>query len=270
MTGALQFALRPVVRLAALSAVVAVLVPLQLLVLAVSRGPASLVLPALFHRSVCAVLGVRVEVRGAVEPAAQVVFISNHLSHLDVPVIGGVLRGCFVAKDDVRDWPVLGALARLQQTVFVSRNPRRVAAVAASLAAALAAGHNVVLFPEGTTSDGSSVLPFKSSLFAVLAEPALGDVALQPVTIELLAVDGARIADGGDRDGYAYYGEMRLWPHLLAFMRGSGARLRLTLHAPLPPATDLSRKALAALAHARVSQVGMPRTAGTPAASAPA
>ena len=267
MTDAVLSALRPVARLAALSAIVAVLVPLQLLVLAVSRGPASLVLPALFHRSVCAVLGLRAEVRGTVVSDAQVVFICNHLSHLDVPVLGGVLRGCFVAKEDVRDWPVLGPLARLQQTVFVSRMPRRVAEVAASLAAALAAGHNVVLFPEGTTSDGSSVLPFKSSLFAVLTEPALRHVALQPVTIELLAVDGTRIDDGGNRDGYAYYGEMRLWPHLVDFMRGSGACLRLTLHAPLPPATDLPRKSLAALAHARVSQLGMPRTADAPAAS---
>ncbi len=244
-------------RMIALLAAIVAVIPTQSLVLAVTRGPASMVLPALFHRLFCRVLGLQVEVRGVPVASPHVVFISNHLSHLDVPVIGSVLRACFVAKDDIRDWPLFGLLARLQHTVFVSRNPRRVAEVAAALTTALAAGHRLVLFPEGTTSDGSTVLPFKTSVFAVLADPALRHVVLQPMTIELLAVDGKAIADGGDRDRYAYHGDMQLLPHLLAFMRVSGARLRLTLHAPLPDAADLPRKALAALAHARVSQAAI-------------
>ena len=247
--------LRTTFKTLALLAAIVLLAPMQLLVLAVTRGSASMVLPALFHRLVCVVLGLQVEVRGAPVASKQAVFISNHLSHLDIPVIGSVLRACFVAKDDIREWPVFGGLARLQHTVFVSRNPRRVAEVASALAAALAAGHRLVLFPEGTTSDGSTVLPFKSSVFAVLSDPALRHVVLQPFTLELLAVDGRTIAGGGDRDRYAYHGGMTLLPHLLAFMRGSGARLRMTLHAPLPDAAGLTRKALAALAHARVAQV---------------
>jgi len=253
-------------RLAASLALIAVVVPAQLLVLAVSRGPASMVLPGWFHRLLCRILGLQVEVQGVPVSSAQVVFISNHLSHLDIPVIGSVLSACFVAKDDIRSWPVFGFLSRLQQTVFVSRNPRRVAEVTSALAAALAAGHRLVLFPEGTSSDGGTVLRFKSSVFSLLADPALRHVVLQPMTIELLAVDGRSIADGGDRDRYAYYGAMRLLPHLLSFMRGSGARLRLTLHAPLPDTAGQPRKALAALAHARVAQFALvdPRgSAGT-------
>lgn len=259
-------ALRMPVKILALFAAIIVLAPVQLLVLALTHGPASMVLPALFHRLVCVVLGLRVEVRGTPVASSHAVFISNHLSHLDIPVIGSVLRACFVAKDDIRDWPLFGPLARLQHTVFVSRNPRRVAEVASALGAALAEGHRLVLFPEGTTSDGNSVLPFKSSVFAVLADPALRQVVLQPMTLELLAVDGKSIAGGGDRDRdrYAYHGDMQLLPHLLAFMRGSGARLRLTLHAPLPDVAGMSRKALATLAHARVSQAAQAADGGHP------
>lgn len=246
--------LRQFARMIALLAVMAVLAPLQVLVLAVSRGPASLVLPAIFHRLVCRILSIRLEVRGTAVPTGQVMFLCNHLSYLDIPAIGSVLRACFVAKEDVRAWPLIGSLARLQHTVFVSRNPRRVPEVARSLHAALATGHHLVLFPEGTTSDGSTVLPFKSSLFAILSDPALKQVALQPMTIELLAVDDAPIRDGRSRDRYAYYGEMHLLPHLMAFMRGRGARLRLTLHAPLPASSHVPRKALAVLAHANVAR----------------
>ncbi|MEO5565586.1 MAG: lysophospholipid acyltransferase family protein [Luteimonas sp.] len=241
-------------KLLALFVATAVLVPIQWLLLALTHGPASMVLPAVFHRMVCIVLGLRVEVHGAPVASPHAIFISNHLSYLDVPVIGSVLRACFVAKDEVRGWPLLGPLARLQHTVFVSRNPRRAAAVSASLGRALGLGHRLVLFPEGTTSDGSLVLPFKSSVFAVLADPALAQVVLQPITIELLTVDGQDIGRGGNRDGYAYYGDMQLLPHLLAFMRGTGARLRLTLHAPVQQSAGMSRKSLAKLAHARISQ----------------
>lgn len=254
MSAALVAGLRVVVKSIALGVVIVVLVPAQLLVLALTHGPASLRLPALFHRLVCAVLGLRVELRGTPVPAGHAVFICNHLSHLDIPVIGSVLRASFVAKDDIRGWPVFGPLARLQHTVFISRNARRTDQAASALTDALDAGHSLVLFPEGTTSDGSQVLPFKSSIFAALVTPTLAHVALQPMTLELLAVDGRSVADAGHRDLYAYHGDMQLLPHLLAFMRLSGARLRLSLHVPLPQEPALSRKALAALAHARVSQ----------------
>ena len=238
----------------ALAAIILMLAPIQLLVLAMTRGRTAMALPVLFHRLVCAVLGIKVDVRGKPAPAARVVFISNHLSHLDIPAIGSVLRACFVAKDDIRGWPVFGPLAGLQQTVFISRDPRRAADAAPQLRRTLDAGHSLVLFPEGTTSDGSAVLPFKSSIFAMLVDPTLRDVVLQPMTIDLVAIDGRATANGGDRDGYAYHGDMQLLPHLLAFMRLSGARLRLTFHECLAQEDDRSRKVLAAQAHARVAQ----------------
>jgi 1-acyl-sn-glycerol-3-phosphate acyltransferase len=246
--------LRVLVKTIVLGVVILTLAPIQVVVVALTRRRAAMWLPMLFHRLICVVLGLQVEVRGAPQRASRTVFISNHLSHLDIPVIGSVLRACFVAKDDIRGWLVFGALARLQQTVFISRNPRRAGEIALMLSAALDAGRCLVLFPEGTTSDGSTVLPFKSSIFAMLVDPSLPDMVLQPMTIELLEVDGRAIIDGGDRDLYAYHGDMQMGPHLFAFMRLSGARVRLTFHAILPQQETRSRKTLAALAHASVSQ----------------
>lgn len=246
--------LRVAVKATGLVLLICMLVMLQIVVLALRNRRSAERLLMLFYRVACAVLGLHVDVHGAPVRAMRTVFVSNHLSFLDIPVIGSVLRACFVAKDDIRSWPVFGALARLQQTVFVSRNPRRAGEMSSMLAAALDADNSLVLFPEGTTSDGSVVLPFKSSVFSLLVDPSLQDMTLQPMTIELLAVGGQAISDGGNRDLYAYHGDMQLLPHLLAFMRTSGAHIRLTFHAPLPREEQLSRKALAAMAHARVSQ----------------
>ena len=248
--------LRVVFKTTTLCLLILLLVAMQVVVLALARRRAATGLLMLFYRLACAVLGLQVDVRGVPERALRTVFISNHLSHLDIPVIGSVLRACFVAKDDIRGWPVFGALARLQQTVFISRNPRRAGEISSMLGAALDAGRCLVLFPEGTTSDGSAVLPFKSSIFAMLVDAWLPDMVLQPMTIELLEVDGCAIVDGGDRDVYAYHRDMQMGPHLFAFMRLSGARVRLTFHAILPRQDKQSRKTLAALAHASVSQSG--------------
>lgn len=240
----------------ALTGIIAMAAPAQALVLAATRRRAAMRLPRLTHQLLCRALGIRVEVQGVPATGGQVVYLGNHLSHLDVSVLGSVLDASFVAKDDVRDWPLIGWLCGLQQTVFVSRNPRRAAEVSAALSSALSSGRQLVIFPEGTTSDGSAVLPFKSSLFGVLADPAHRHVVVQPVTIELLEVDGRRVGQGGNRDLYAYYGEMRLLPHLAAFMRCSGACLRLTFHSPLPASGSMPRKQLASTAYAKVAQGG--------------
>lgn len=254
MIEALPPAWRVVGRALALVLLVLAVAPSQALVRVFSRGPASMRLPRLFHRSMCAILGLRVELSGTPVSAAQAVFISNHLSYLDVSAIGSVLSACFVAKDEIRGWPVMGALASLQHSVFISRKSRDAHAAAAALSTALEAGHRLVLFPEGTTSDGSAVLPFKSSIFALLADPALEHVVLQPISFALLAVDGHGIDAGGNRDLYSYHGDMRMQPHLLAFMRLSGARLRIRFHAPITRLPEESRKQLAARVHAAVAQ----------------
>jgi len=233
--------------------------PLQLLVLACTRGRGSMWLPPLFHAAFAAVLGLRVDYQGEMLEGRGTVHVSNHLSYLDVQALGRRLRTRFVAKEDVRAWPLFGLLARLQQTVFISRARHRAGEVGDALAQALAGDHGLLLFPEGTTSDGAAVLPFKSSVFAPLA--AIPGLRLQPVRIELLSVDGVALAAGGERDRYAYHGNATLVPHLWRFMAGRGARLRVVFLPPLVVGEGGDRKALALAARASVAGLASPAKA---------
>lgn len=208
----------------------------------------------LWHRMVCRVLGISVELVGSPVQGEQAAYVGNHLSHLDIPLLGSVLRGSFVAKQEMRQWPLFGTLASLQRSAFVSRAPGDARVAADSVAAILTRGRNLIVFPEGTSSDGREVLPFKTSLFAVLLPRMAHGLRIQPFTIELIAVDGRRV-DRASRDTYAYHREMVLAPHLWAFLHARGARLRLHFHPPLPVMQGEDRKQLARRAHAAVSSM---------------
>lgn len=199
----------------------------------------------LWHRAVCKVLGLSIDVIGQPLGGVEIAFVGNHLSYLDIPLLGSVLRGSFVAKREMRQWPLLGMMAKLQRTVFISRVPGDARAAVDQVEAALAAGRNLILFPEGTTSDGSRVLPFKSSVFAVLLPRMVAGLRLQPVSLDLLSVDGHLARDSAVRNRYAYHSEMVLGPHLWAFMHARGAHLRLCFHPPLDAQRFAGRKQLA-------------------------
>jgi 1-acyl-sn-glycerol-3-phosphate acyltransferase len=114
----------------------------------------------------------------------DVLFVANHLSWIDVPALGGCTGAVFVAQDRIADWPLFGWLARLNHTVFVSRTERmQVGDQIARLRSALADQRVLALFPEGTTTDGSQLLPFKASLFAALDPPPPG-IRIQPVFVD--------------------------------------------------------------------------------------
>jgi lyso-ornithine lipid O-acyltransferase len=127
--------------------------------------------------------GLRVRVVG--HPLRRnVLFVSNHVTWLDILAIGGTTAAVFVSRDDVSGWPVAGWLARLNDTLFVARHDRRAAAVQAeALRAMLASGRPVALFPEGTTEGGDIVLPFRPSLFASVF-PSLPKLTVQPIAID--------------------------------------------------------------------------------------
>jgi 1-acyl-sn-glycerol-3-phosphate acyltransferase len=127
--------------------------------------------------------GMRVRTVGTPLPR-HVLFVSNHLSWLDIMVVAGATGAAFVSKDDVARWPVIGWLAGLNNTVFVARTQRNaVRDQADALRSALAKGQPVALFPEGTTDGGVEVLPFRASLLASLFPPLAG-IRVQPIAID--------------------------------------------------------------------------------------
>lgn len=240
----------------------ALLIPPQMLVMLFTNGDSTYVIPSFWQKRICRVFGLDVEVVNAPVQSRPAVFVSNHVSYLDIPVIASVLPVSFVAKAEVANWPLFGLLARLQQTVFVSRSRAAVGREKDALAATLANGKRLVIFPEGTSSDGSKALPFKSSLLGIALE-AGGEMPIQPFTIELAEIGGRKIAGQQDRDFYAWYGDMTLMPHFWNFAKTSGAKVRLHFHAPLHVKEIQDRKILAQKCHELVASALTNRMAET-------
>jgi 1-acyl-sn-glycerol-3-phosphate acyltransferase len=188
--------------------------------------------------------GIALEVAGTPAPGATL-FVANHVGWADVAVLGGVLDADFVSRADVAEWPLIGALARRVAPVFVERDRRLDSRTQAqAIRARLAGGRSVLLFAEGTTSDGSDVLPFRSSLLAA-ADAA---EAVQPVMLRYLAPDGAALAPARMRE-IAWIGDDPLLPNVLALAR-SPVLAAIRFLPPLP--TSIGRKGLATEARAAI------------------
>ncbi len=206
-------------------------------------GRAKVVFARLYWSNFCRIIGLQVRVTGQRSRTDRpVVFVSNHSSWLDIPVLGGRLEACFITKEDVRGWPLVGTIARLGRSVFVSRQRGATARERDVLQARLAAGDNLVLFPEGTTSDGSRVLPFRSSFFA-LAEGAARPL-IQPVSVVYDRLGGLPTGRAA-RPLFAWYGDMDIASHFWRLAQHRGLRATVLLHPPLDPARLADRKALA-------------------------
>jgi 1-acyl-sn-glycerol-3-phosphate acyltransferase len=247
--------LRSAVRLAAFVLVSVLLIPPQWLLMRVIRGRGAFVLPRLWFACLRTLLGLRVETVGTPRRGGGTLFVGNHISHFDIVVLGSLLHARFIAKNDMERWPGMRHIGALAQTVFISRRRLDAAQVAAAVAAQIRPEHDVVLFAEGTTSSGERVAPFKSSLFSLFlgGDAAARPWTLQPFTLDVLCVDGRRLAHGGDRDAYAFYGTMQAGAHVAHFLRLSGAVVRVTFHAPIAIAPGSDRKALAQQVHAIVA-----------------
>ena len=147
------------------------LMPVQAALLRLSRQGARR-FPHWYHKRVCRLLGLNIEIEGEVATDRPVLLVANHTSWLDIPVLSAIAPVSFVAKREVGSWPFVSALARLQRSVFVDRARRSaVGEAAGEILARLAQGDAIVLFAEGTSSDGNRVLPFMTSLFAA-AKPS--------------------------------------------------------------------------------------------------
>lgn len=204
-------------------------------------------LPRLYNRLVLRVIGLRVREVGRPARGGALLVAANHASWLDICVIASRLDGAFVARADMRKWPGVGLLAAMARSVFVDRSRRSdVASTAGIVSQRLLAGETIVLFPEGTTSDGNRVLPFKPSL--LYAASSLADqghpARVQPLTIAYLACNGIPL-DRVGRPGLCWYGDMTLPPHLAGVLRQAAIDVALVWGPPVDVGAAGDRKALA-------------------------
>ena len=166
----------------------------------------------LWARSLCWILGINASVSGHYKDAKTGFTVCNHVSYLDIIVIGSVRPSVFVSKHEVKNWPLLGWLARLGGTIFVDRSSKKAALAALNeMEAMINQKINVVLFPEGTTSDGYVVKEFKSTLFDL---PAKTRMPVIPVSLRYTSIDSQPIKTKDAMDTIAWYGGMRLLPHV--------------------------------------------------------
>lgn len=183
----------------------------------------------------------------------RVIFASNHVSYLDILVLGGLIDARFVAKSDVASWPVFGFLAKLAGTMFVTRERSKAGQDCSEISESLADGARLILFPEGTSSNGRTVLPFKSALFhAVGAGDPDADITLQPISITYSRYADGRLLTGSLTDLYAWYGDMTLFTHLMNVFGLKGARIEVNFLQPIKTAAFSHRKTLAKAAEQAV------------------
>ncbi len=200
------------------------------------------VFPMHYHRIVLRVLGVRVNIEGDVVQKGPAILAPNHVSWLDIVILSSIAPVSFVARHDVNGWPFFGSLARLQRTVFVYRNRRQTTGTSRDeMQDRLSAGDILVLFAEGTSGDGASVLPFKTAFFAAADQP---DVTVQPVTV---IYKGHRNLPMTRRlrPLYAWYGDMDLPPHLWAALASGPIEITVQAHFPVTFSNVGNRKLLA-------------------------
>lgn len=191
-------------------------------------------------RGTLKLMGIRLVVTGQPLKGRGAV-VANHSSWLDIFVLNASKRIYFVSKDDVARWPGIGWLARATGTVFIQRNRSKAAEQASVFRQRLSAGHKLLFFPEGTSSDGTRVLPFKSTLFAAFFDPTLKDqLSVQPVSLRYKAPDTQ------DERFFGWWGDMEFGNHFLRVLAfGGGGCIRVAYHKPLAVSDFLDRKALA-------------------------
>jgi 1-acyl-sn-glycerol-3-phosphate acyltransferase len=227
------------------------LMPVQALGLALRRRWVA-TFPRFYHRCCCGILGIRVHMIGQPVETRPVLFAANHVSYIDITVLGSLLDASFIAKSEIAGWPLFGWLARLQRSVFVDRRARSTARQRDSIAARLAANEALILFPEGTSGDGNRLLPFKSALFSVADHAATGTVTVQPVSIAYTRLDGMPLGRAL-RPFFAWYGAMSLAPHLWRMLGLGRVEVVVEFHPPTSLAACGSRKMLARYCEERVA-----------------
>lgn len=185
--------------------------------------------------------------------------VANHASWLDIFSLNAAVPIYFVSKAEVSGWPGIGWLARATGTVFIERNRRHARAHAQMLEDRLHAGHRLLFFPEGTSTDGMRVLPFKTTLFApFFSEELRSEISIQPVTVIY------RAPKGQSSRFYGWWGDMPFAPHLLHTLAApSHGSVHVIYHPPLPVSAFPDRKRLAAAAEAEV-RAGLETHLNTP------
>jgi 1-acyl-sn-glycerol-3-phosphate acyltransferase len=204
-----------------------------------------------FHGGCCWLFNLRCHVSGKMSSARPTLFLSNHVSYIDVFILGKYIPAFFIAKSEVANWPILGWLAKEQNTLFFERNRKKVRGQMQVMADHFDQQGNLILFPEGTSTNGEYIQPFKSSL---LQSVELSDqtVMIQPVTLVYKCYQD-KLMNRQRRDQYAWYATMPFASHFFTALGLARADVDIVFHEPVTLAQFENRKACALACQQRVA-----------------
>lgn len=232
------------------------LAPVQFLALYFSR-PLALRLPLLWHRFILWLIGARVKITGMIPRNRPVLIVANHISWSDILVLGSTMELCFIAKNEVRQWPGFNLLAWLQRSVFVDRARRHQSKMQAdTIGARLVEGDAMVLFAEGTTNDGHRVFEFKSALLGAaqfaLRESHFEQVSLVPVAIAYTHLFGMPLGRYHQSQA-AWPGDVPLGAHFFNFFRKGAYDIEVCFGEPVAFRPETNRREVSRHLHGQVN-----------------
>jgi lyso-ornithine lipid O-acyltransferase len=214
-------------------------------VLLLIKSPLARRFPAAYHRACCRVLGLRIEISGTQSRSRPTLYVANHTSYVDIPILGSLIDGSFVAKAEIARWPFFGVLAKLQRSIFIDRRPGSTVRQRDAIMKRLEEGDDLIIFPEATSGDGIHMLPFKSALFSVAEYRPRGEALLvQPVSVAYVRLDGMPLGRFY-RPFIAWYGAMQVGPHLWTMLGLGTITVKVLFHPPVTLEGMGGRKALA-------------------------
>ncbi|MFK0691141.1 lysophospholipid acyltransferase family protein [Mesorhizobium sp. IMUNJ 23033] len=238
--GPITRSVKVVAKLALFGVLTLVLIPVQGVMLAMRAEGAARWMSKCYHQFLALLLGIRLTTKGTPGQAPLVV-LANHASWIDVIAIASIVPVAFVAKQEVGAWPIIGSLARLQRSVFVNRDRHiTVQAARRDIASRIRAGYPVVIFPEGTSTDGTVVLPFRPALVESARDVLALNGAIEAVWVQPLAItyagQGERVAVWERDDPTPFL------LHLVRFLASQGVRVLVEWGDPIAFVRTSNRK----------------------------
>lgn len=200
----------------------------------------------IFSKIIVYIMGIKISIYGNRKFSHHkgIFFVTNHVSYLDGIIASSIFPLVFIARGDLKRWPFFGIFSWISDTIFVDRSdPSKLRTEIDKISSVLKSGTNVILFPEGTTSDGNTIFPFKSSFFEA---PLLNHSRIVPFSIKYRKIDANPI-DAQSKDLIFWYGDMEFLPHLTGVLGLKKIEARLDILEPIEVCSGLDRKQLSLL-----------------------
>ena len=219
------------------------LLPFQFIIVFFIKNYAYII-PYFYHKVCLRIFGIKIKTFGKVSINSPILLISNHASYLDIIILGSLFKTSFIAKKEISKWPLLGILAKLQNTIFIDRRVSSLKNQENQIIKHLNEKKNLVIFPEGTSSDGNRVLPFKSSLFNIFEKNLNSKILVQTITIVYKKINGIPM-NRIERKNITWHSNMDLIPNIFNVLKKLSIEVEIIFNDEFLPSKEYDRKKLA-------------------------